>query len=117
MNPDIEHAKIEAERARKRLAATLDEIFDKLTPGALANRAWSGVRDKGSELADGAVEVVKARPAATAGVIAAGLLFLARGRIVSAASRLVAGDDKSRPKSSKRGTKQKRVTGVKDGND
>lgn len=117
MNPDIEHAKIEAERARKRLAATLDDIFERLTPGALANRAWSGVRDKSSELADGAVDAVKARPAATAGVLAAGLLFLARGRIVSAASRLVAGDDKGRKKSTKRGTTRKRVIGAKDGSD
>ncbi|HKT13884.1 MAG TPA: DUF3618 domain-containing protein [Allosphingosinicella sp.] len=89
MNAELEQAKLEAERARKRLVATLDEIEEKLTPGALADHAWSGVIEKGSEIAEEAVAAVKSRPATTAGVIAGFALFLARGRIVSAASRLV----------------------------
>jgi len=90
MSDRIEQAKRDAEAARGELASTLANLQQRLKPGALANQAWSGVRDKGSELADEAVEVVKARPAAAAGVLAAFALFLARGQIVSAASRVVA---------------------------
>lgn len=89
MTERIEQAKREADAARGELASTLASLQQKL-PASLANQAWSGVRDKGSELADEAVEVVKARPAAAAGVLAAFALFLARGQIVSAASRVMA---------------------------
>lgn len=84
----IEAAKLEAERARQRLGTTLATLQQKLKPGALADQAWTGVKDKGSELADGAVGVVKARPAATAGALAALFLFLARRPIVSGAAKL-----------------------------
>jgi ElaB/YqjD/DUF883 family membrane-anchored ribosome-binding protein len=97
MSVAIEQAKIEAERARKRLATTLNDVQEKLKPASLASQAWSGVRDKGSEIADEAVEAVKGRPAAAAGVLAACLLFLGRGRIISAASRLVARGGKKDP--------------------
>ncbi|MGE5722161.1 MAG: DUF3618 domain-containing protein [Sphingomonadales bacterium] len=88
MSAGLEQAKLDAERARKRLASTLGELQQRLKPGALAGQAWSGVREKGSEIADDAVEAVRERPAATAGVLAAFALFLARGQIISAASRL-----------------------------
>jgi ElaB/YqjD/DUF883 family membrane-anchored ribosome-binding protein len=90
MSERIEQAKRAADAAREELASTLTSLQAKLKPASLANQAWSGVRDKGSELADEAVEVVKARPAAAAAVLAAFGLFLARGQIVSAASRVVA---------------------------
>ena len=88
MSVQIERAKIEAERARKRLGSTMGALQQRLKPGALADQAWSGVKDRGGEIADEAMDAVKARPAATAGVIAAFLLFLARRPIVSGASRL-----------------------------
>jgi len=84
----IEAAKADAERARRRLGGTMDSLQQRLTPGSLADHAWTGVKDKGSELADGAVEAVKARPAAVAGVVAALVLFLARRPIVSGATKL-----------------------------
>jgi hypothetical protein len=84
----LETAKMEAERARRRLGATITTVQQRLKPAALADHAWSGVKDKGSELADGAVEAVKARPAAAAGAVAALFLFLARRPIVSGASKL-----------------------------
>lgn len=84
----IEAAKMEAERARKQLGTTMTSLQQRLKPGALADQAWTGVKDKGSELADGAVEAVKARPAAAAGAVAAIFLFLARRPIVSGATRL-----------------------------
>lgn len=84
----IEAAKMEAERARKRLGATMITLQQRLKPGSLADQAWSGVKDRGSELADGAVEAVRARPAAAAGAVAALFLFLARRPIVSGATKL-----------------------------
>jgi hypothetical protein len=84
----IEAARMEAERARRRFGATATVVQQRLKPGALAGEAWTGVKDKGSEMADGAVEAVKARPAATAGAVAALFLFLARRPIMSGATRL-----------------------------
>jgi len=84
----IEAAKLEAERARQKLGTTLASLQQKLKPGSLADQAWTGVKDKGGELADGAVEAVKARPAAAAGAVAALFLFLARRPIVSGATKL-----------------------------
>jgi hypothetical protein len=84
----LEAAKMEAERARRRFATSVTAAQQRLKPGALADQAWSGVKDKGSDLADGAVEAVKARPAAAAGAVAALFLFLARRPIVSGASKL-----------------------------
>jgi ElaB/YqjD/DUF883 family membrane-anchored ribosome-binding protein len=94
MNDRIEKAKREADRARQQFIGTLDSIEDKLNPAALADHAWSGVVEKGSEIADEAITAVKNRPAAAAGVVAALGLFLARGRIISAASRLVSRKEK-----------------------
>lgn len=84
----LEAARIEAERARRRFGVTMAGVQHRLKPGALADQAWTGVKDKGSELADGAVEAVKARPAAAVGAVAALFLFLARRPIVSGATRL-----------------------------
>lgn len=95
MSRELEEAKLQSERARRRLAETIAELQDKagdleqdLKPATLANKAWNGVREKGGEIADEAVEAVRARPLAAGGAVAAFFLFLARGRIASAASRL-----------------------------
>ncbi|MEA3063616.1 MAG: hypothetical protein QOJ27_44 [Sphingomonadales bacterium] len=81
-------AKQEAELARRRLAATAAELHQRLKPGALAHNAWAGVKDKSGEIADDAVEAVKARPVPVAAVLAAFTLFLARAPLKSAVSRL-----------------------------
>ena len=98
MSDKVEAARREAERARKQLAGTLDEIEDRLNPASLADHAWSGVVEKGGEIADDAIAALRNRPAAAAGVLAAFGLFLARGPIISAASRLVSGKEKKRPR-------------------
>jgi Protein of unknown function (DUF3618) len=90
---ELRLAKQEAERARHRLAATAAELQQRLKPGALAHNAWSGVKDKSGELADDAVEAVKARPMPVAAVLAAFTLFLARAPIKSAVGRLLDGED------------------------
>jgi hypothetical protein len=88
MSARLERARIEAERARRRFTDTLGEVQYRLKPGTLADNAWTGVKDKSSELADEAVEAVKARPVAAAGAAAAFLLYLARKPIISGATHL-----------------------------
>jgi len=91
--PELILARREAEQARKRLMATLAELHQRLKPAALASNAWEGVKDKGGELADDAVQAVKGRPVAVSAALAAFTLFLARAPIKSAVGRLFAGDE------------------------
>ena len=93
------------EAARRQLMATATELQARLRPGTIATNAWEGVKDKSGELADDAVEAVKARPAAAASVLAAFTLFLARRPIKSAVSKLFSKepDETSHPKNGKAG--------------
>ena len=86
-------AKQEAERARRRLASTAAELQQRLKPGTIASNAWAGVKDKSGEIADDAVEAVKARPVPVAAALAAFTLFLARAPIRSAVSWIFSGKD------------------------
>lgn len=88
---ELTMAKQEAERARRRLASTAAELQQRLKPGTIASNAWAGVKDKSGEMADDAVEAVKARPVPVAAALAAFTLFLARAPIRSAVSRLFPG--------------------------
>ena len=85
---DLRLAKQEAERARRQLAATAAELQDRLKPGTIAGNAWTGVKDKSGELADGAVEAVRTRPVAVSAALAAFTLFLARRPIKAGLSSL-----------------------------
>jgi hypothetical protein len=90
---EIRRAKLAAEQARARFAATAAELQARLRPGTLANNAWEGVKDKGSELADDAVQAVKGRPRTVSAVLAVFTLFLAREPIRSAIGRLFRDDE------------------------
>ena len=90
---DIRLARQEAERARRSLAATAAELQQRLKPGTLASNAWAGVKDKSGDLAEDAVEAVKARPVIVSAALAAFTLFLARAPIKSAVAGLLAGDE------------------------
>lgn len=90
---ELTMAKQEAERARHRLAATAAELQQRLKPGTIASNAWAGVKDKSGEIADDAVEAVKARPVPVAAALAAFTLFLARAPLKSAVSRIFSGSD------------------------
>lgn len=92
----ISMARIEAEAARTRFVSTMSALQERLRPGALANQAWSGVREKSGEIADDALQAVKDRPVAASGVVAAFFLYLAREPIMSAASRLLSGDKRGK---------------------
>jgi hypothetical protein len=90
---ELRLAKQEAELARRRLAATAAELQQRLKPGTLASNAWAGVKDKSTEIADDAVEAVKARPVPVAAALTAFTLFLARAPIKSAVSWIFSGRD------------------------
>lgn len=89
---DIRLARQDAERARRRLATTAAELQQRLKPGTLASQAWAGVKDKSGDLAEDAVEAVKARPVIVSAALAAFTLFLARTPIKAAVGRLIDGD-------------------------
>lgn len=88
---ELTMAKQEAERARHRLAATAAELQQRLKPGTIASNAWAGVKDKSGEMADDAVEAVRARPVPVAAALAAFTLLLARAPLKSAVSRIFSG--------------------------
>ena len=88
---ELTMAKQQAERARIRLAATAAELQQRLKPRTIASNAWAGVKDKSGEIADDAVEAVKARPVPVAAALAAFTLFLARAPLKSAVSWIFSG--------------------------
>jgi len=86
MSASLIQAKREALVARRRLDGTLDATRARMRPANLAGEAWDGVKDKSADLADGALEAVKQRPAAVSLALGALALFLARAplkRVVS----------------------------------
>jgi hypothetical protein len=106
--PEIAAARIEAERARGRLMATAQELQERLSPKILARDAWEGAKMKGADLAEDAVDAVKARPLASTGVVAAIAMFLAREPLIDLAGKLVEGvsDKRSARKRRKKRKKQ-----------
>ena len=101
-SPKISAARIEAERARARMMATAQELQDRLSPKTLARGAWEGAKAKGADMAEEAVDTVRAHPGAAAGVVAALALFLAREPFLDLAGKLVDGVTDKR-KSKQRG--------------
>jgi hypothetical protein len=89
--PELTRARREAAIARRRLAETVAELQEKLKPGTLASNAWEGVKERSGDMAEDAVQAVKARPVAVSAALAVFGLFLARAPIRSAVSRLFAG--------------------------
>lgn len=88
---DIEQARREALRARGRFERTLAAVQQRLRPGNLAEEAWDGVKDKSADLADGALQAVRKRPAVVSVALGAFALFLARAPLKRAVSRLISG--------------------------
>ena len=86
--PEIAAARIEVERRRARVMATAQELQHRLAPGTLARSTWQGAQEKGADLAEDAVDAVRARPLAAGGVVAAITMFLARGPLMDLAGRI-----------------------------
>lgn len=81
-------ARIEVERRRGDLLDTVHLLQAKLAPRTLAADVWEQAKNKGADLAEEAVDAVKARPVAFGGVGAALAMFLAREPIKDAAVKL-----------------------------
>lgn len=100
----LERAQYEVEQAKKKFGSTMGALQYRLKPATLMGNAWDGVRDKGSDaadgamhavsgMADGAVQAARSRPMAASGVAAALVLFLARAPLWRAASRIFSRED------------------------
>lgn len=86
--PQVAAARIDVARRRGELIETAHELQARLQPRTLASDAWAKARNKGADIAEDAVDAVKARPAAVGGAAAALGIFLARRPISDAAVRL-----------------------------
>jgi hypothetical protein len=76
--PKIAAARIEVARTRGAMLETARELQVRLQPKTLASEAWEKAKDKGADIAEGAVDAVARRPVAVGGVLAAVAMFLAR---------------------------------------
>lgn len=85
----------EAEAARDALLGTVEEIKLRLAPATVASDAWEAAKDKGSEVAGNAVNVVKQRPVVSAGIAAGVGLVLARKPLIDLLAGLFT--DKQKP--------------------
>ena len=88
----ISEAKRASLQARDRLERTLAAVQHRLSPGNLAEEAWDGVKDKGANMAEGALQAVKSRPRAVSLALGAFALFMARAPLKRAVTRLISGD-------------------------
>jgi hypothetical protein len=88
----LEQAKRNVVMARRRVDSTLGALQLRLKPGNLAGEAWDGVKGKSADLADGALDAVKKRPAAVSVAVGAFALFLAREPLKRAVTRLFSGE-------------------------
>ena len=89
--PEIAAARIAAEVAKTRLFTTAEELQERLSPKTLARGAWQGAKAKGADIAEDAVDAVRARPLAATGVMAAITMFLARGPLMDLAGKVAHG--------------------------
>lgn len=100
-------AQIQVERAKAALIDTARELQLRLEPKTLASEAWEKAKNKGADLAEEAVDAVKARPVAVGGVVAALAMFLARAPIKDAAVKIYdAMTSKDEPKPARPALKQ-----------
>ena len=81
-------ARIEVERARAALIDTARELQVRLEPKTLATEAWEKAKNKGADLAEEAVDAVKARPVVVGGAMAALAMLFARTPIKDAAVKI-----------------------------
>jgi ElaB/YqjD/DUF883 family membrane-anchored ribosome-binding protein len=89
----IARARGEADVAKARLMATLDEVKARLAPGQLAGEAVQKAKDKSIVVADDTVSAVKDRPLMAAGIATAAAMFIARKPLLAAVGRMFSGSD------------------------
>jgi ElaB/YqjD/DUF883 family membrane-anchored ribosome-binding protein len=105
--PQVAAARIEAERCRARVMATAHELQERLSPRTLAKGAWQGAKEKSADLAEDAVDAVRARPLAATGVVAAITMFLAREPLIDLGGRIAGAVGEKRKTSKSRKGKAK----------
>ena len=115
-NAQIAAARAEVDRSRARVMATAHELQERLSPKVLAKDAWQGAKEKGADLAEDAVDAVRARPLTTTGVVAAITMFLAREPLIDLAGRLAdsVGEKRKSRKTRKAQSKQQRTEKAND---
>jgi ElaB/YqjD/DUF883 family membrane-anchored ribosome-binding protein len=74
----VAEAQRDADAARARLSATLEQIQAQLAPSRIMEETMDTVRTGSAELARNAAEVARERPGVVAGAAAAGALLLLR---------------------------------------
>ena len=92
----IAAAQLNVERSRERVIETAQQLARQLEPGRIARGLWDDAKDKGADLAEEAVDAVKARPLAASGIVAGLALFLAREPIAELAGKAWNGAKKKR---------------------
>ena len=107
-SPEIVVARAEVDRSRARVMASAHELQERLSPKVLAKGAWQGAKEKGADLAEDAVDAVRARPLTTTGVVAAVTMFLAREPLIDLAGKIAGsvGEKRKSRKARKAPTKQ-----------
>lgn len=98
----IARARGQAEAARARLMATLEEIKARLSPQKVTSDVVQGAKNKSLEVADQTVTAVKERPVVVAGIAAATALFLARKPLIAAVAGWFDDEADETPKASSR---------------
>ncbi|HEX6218957.1 MAG TPA: hypothetical protein VFZ35_06750 [Sphingomicrobium sp.] len=108
----VTEARLEADRARARLLESfkaletpLLELKEQLTPRRIMGEFFEGAKSKGADLAEEAVDAVRARPIAATGVVTAIALFLAREPLIDLAGKLVDGVKKKPDEKAKKEAK------------
>lgn len=96
--PQVQAARIQADQAQHRLVERLHELQQRVAPKTLTREAWEAAKSKGADLAEDAVDAVRARPVAATGVVAAIALFLAREPLMGLAGKLMNGKGRRKPK-------------------
>jgi ElaB/YqjD/DUF883 family membrane-anchored ribosome-binding protein len=92
----VKAAELEVDRTRGRLTASLQELSRQFAPHRLMEEVWEKAKDKGADLAEDAVDAVRARPYAATGVVAAIAMFIAREPLMDLAGKLVNGVSEKR---------------------
>ena len=87
----MDAARTQVERSRAQVMATAHELQERLSPKVLARDAWQGTKEKGADLAEHAVDAVRASPVAASAVVTGIVAFLARETLIDLAGRLVGG--------------------------
>jgi ElaB/YqjD/DUF883 family membrane-anchored ribosome-binding protein len=105
----VKAAEVEVDRTRIRLTASLQELSRQFAPHRLMVEVWEKAKDKGADLAEDAVDAVRARPYAATGVVAAIAMFIAREPLMDLAGKLVNGVSDKRA-----GRKRRKATKTED---